>query len=67
MSEIANWNICGGYKLYTTLDLSLQKFAQNEVWNVPKSSPIMNIGAAYDSVEVGTGRDPHHDTKQDIQ
>ena len=53
--RITNWNI-GGYKLYTTLDLSLQKFAQKEVWNVPKSSPIMNIGAAYDSVEVGTGR-----------
>ncbi len=53
--RITNWNI-GGFKLYTTLDLSLQKFAQKEVWNVPKSSPIVNIGAAYDSVEVGTGR-----------
>ncbi len=53
--RITNWNI-GGYKLYTTLDLSLQKFAQKEVWNVPKSSTIMSIGAAFDSVEVGTGR-----------
>jgi membrane peptidoglycan carboxypeptidase len=53
--RITNWNI-GGYKLYTTLNGSLQKFAQTEVWKVPKSSPIMNIGAAYDSVEVGTGR-----------
>ncbi|CAB4866951.1 unannotated protein [freshwater metagenome] len=53
--RITNWNI-GGYKLYTTLDNSLQKFAQKEVWNVPKSSPILNIGAAFDSVEVGTGR-----------
>jgi membrane peptidoglycan carboxypeptidase len=53
--RITNWNI-GGYKLYTTLDLSLQKFAQKEVWNVPKSSTVMSIGAAFDSVEVGTGR-----------
>ncbi|MEY4898191.1 MAG: hypothetical protein RL294_2 [Actinomycetota bacterium] len=53
--RITNWNI-GGYKLYTTLDNSLQKFAQKEVWNVPKSSTLMKIGAAYDSVEVGTGR-----------
>ena len=53
--RITNWNI-GGYKLYTTLDHSLQKFAQKQVWRVPKSSPLLKIGAVFNSVEVGTGR-----------
>lgn len=53
--RITNWNI-GGYKLYTTLDYSLQKFAQKQVWRVPKYSPLLKIGAVFNSVEVGTGR-----------
>jgi membrane peptidoglycan carboxypeptidase len=53
--RITNWNI-GGYKLYTTLDYTLQKFAQKQVWRVPKSSPLLKIGAVFNSVEVGTGR-----------
>jgi len=32
--RLTNWNI-GGYKLYTTLDYTLQKFAQKQVWRVP--------------------------------
>lgn len=53
--RITNWYI-GGYKLYTTLDYSLQKVAQKQAWRVPKSSPLAKIGAVTNSVEVGTGR-----------
>ena len=53
--RLTNWNI-GGYKLYTTLDYTLQKFAQKQVWRVPKYSPLLKIGAVFNSVEVGTGR-----------
>ena len=53
--RITNWHI-GGYKLYTTLNYKLQKITQNQVWRVPKYSPVIKIGAVTDSVEVGTGR-----------
>jgi membrane peptidoglycan carboxypeptidase len=47
----------GGYDIYTSLDLDLQTAAQNISWQyVPKSSPIVDIGEATTSVEVGTGR-----------
>jgi membrane peptidoglycan carboxypeptidase len=51
-----NWQI-GGYKLYTTLDVSLQTQAQaiESAW-VPKSLPTMDVGGATVSVQVGTGR-----------
>jgi membrane peptidoglycan carboxypeptidase len=52
----ANWQI-GGYKLYTTLNVSLQTQAQaiETAW-VPSSLPTMDIGGATVSVQVGTGR-----------
>ena len=51
-----NWQI-GGYKLYTTLDVSLQTQAQaiESAW-VPKTLPTLDIGGATVSVQVGTGR-----------
>lgn len=53
--RLTNWHI-GGYKLYTTLNYKLQKLAQKQAWRVPKSSPVLKIGAVTNSVEVGTGR-----------
>jgi membrane peptidoglycan carboxypeptidase len=53
--RITNWYV-GGYKLYTTLDYSLQKIAQKQAWRVPKSAPQLKIGGVTNSVEVGTGR-----------
>ena len=52
----ANWKI-GGYKIYTSLDVSLQQQAQaiESSW-VPPTLPTMDIGAATTSVQVGTGR-----------
>ena len=46
-----------GWKIYTTLNLDLQKTAQ-KVMNtyVPKTSDLLKIGGAAVSVEVGTGR-----------
>lgn len=47
----------GGYDVYTTLDLDLQRAAVltlNE--NVPKSRPGWDVGGVISSVEVGTGR-----------
>jgi membrane peptidoglycan carboxypeptidase len=47
----------GGYSIYTSLDMRLQTQEQNIVSKyVPSSSPIINIGAAADSVQAGTGR-----------
>jgi membrane peptidoglycan carboxypeptidase len=47
----------GGYDVYTSLDLGLQTRAQALIWNyVPKHSPIIKIGGATTSVEMGTGR-----------
>ncbi|MDQ1513106.1 MAG: hypothetical protein QOC59_948, partial [Microbacteriaceae bacterium] len=46
-----------GWKIYTTLNLNLQKTAQH-VMNtyIPKHSDVFNIGSSAVSVEVGTGR-----------
>jgi len=47
----------GGYDIYTTENLSLQKKAQNTVWQyVPKYTPVLKLGSATTSVEMGTGR-----------
>lgn len=55
----------GGYQVYTTLDLSLQRVAQDAVWNTvapdiaelnAEGVPVYNIGAATTSVQAGTGR-----------
>ncbi len=54
--RLANWRL-GGYEIYTTLNLKLQKAAQNAVRdNVPARSDILDIGSVATSVEVGTGR-----------
>jgi membrane peptidoglycan carboxypeptidase len=46
-----------GWKIYTTLDLDLQKSAQKTMNRyVPKTSKLLDIGGAAISVEVGTGR-----------
>ncbi len=47
----------GGFSVYTTLNYSLQTKAQNYLWQfVPKYTPILKLGAATTSVEMGTGR-----------
>lgn len=55
----------GGYQIYTTLDLSLQRVAQDAVWNTvapdiyeinAEDQLVNNIGAATTSVQAGTGR-----------
>ncbi|HET8957296.1 MAG TPA: transglycosylase domain-containing protein [Microcella sp.] len=55
----------GGYQVYTTLDLSLQRVAQDTVWNTvapdiaevdANGELVYNIGAATTSVQAGTGR-----------
>jgi len=52
----ANWHI-GGYKLYTSLDLRLQKNAQNTIRAfAPPGETRFQLGSAASSVEVGTGR-----------
>lgn len=52
----ANWDK-GGYKVYTSIDLDLQKKAQ-DILNeqAPPSEARFQLGAASDTVEVGTGR-----------
>jgi membrane peptidoglycan carboxypeptidase len=51
-----NWKI-GGYKLYTTLDMELQKVAQNTVRSIaPADETRLQLGSASTSVQVGTGR-----------
>lgn len=54
--RVENWRI-GGYKLYTTLDLRLQKTSQDTVraWANPGETAL-KLGGAAVSVEVGTGR-----------
>ena len=46
-----------GWKIYTTLDLAIEKKAQ-KVMNtyIPKKSDVFDVGSAAVSVEVGTGR-----------
>jgi membrane peptidoglycan carboxypeptidase len=46
-----------GWRIYTTLDLSLQKKAQSAVdYYVPQTPGATDVGAASTSVQVGTGR-----------
>jgi len=52
----ANWKI-GGYKLYTTLDLKLQKKAQDTVRKyAPSSETRLKLGSSAIGVGVGTGK-----------
>ena len=52
----AAWAI-GGYKVYTTLDLRLQKTSQETVRNlVPRKETLLKLGGSSTSVQVGTGR-----------
>jgi membrane peptidoglycan carboxypeptidase len=54
--RLDNWRL-GGYDLYTTINLSLQKVAQDKIRElVPATDGRLNIGSAATSVEVGTGR-----------
>jgi membrane peptidoglycan carboxypeptidase len=51
----ANW-ARGGYEIYTSLDLKLNKVAQDSIWaHAPGSEERFNLGAASTTVEVGTG------------
>jgi membrane peptidoglycan carboxypeptidase len=46
-----------GWKIYTTLDLGIEKKAQSAMNTyVPKSSTLFSVGGASVSLEVGTGR-----------
>jgi membrane peptidoglycan carboxypeptidase len=46
-----------GWKIYTTLDMSIEKKAQKAMNTyVPKTSTVFSVGGASVSVEVGTGR-----------
>ncbi|MGN6444977.1 transglycosylase domain-containing protein [Amnibacterium sp.] len=46
-----------GWKIYTTLDLGIEKKAQAAMNTyVPKSSSVLSLGGASTSIEVGTGR-----------
>ncbi|HWR84454.1 MAG TPA: transglycosylase domain-containing protein [Rhodoglobus sp.] len=50
------WNR-GGWKLYTTLDLDLQRVAQNALWAyAPNNETGFALGGASTSVQPGTGR-----------
>ena len=54
--RLANLNT-KGWKVYTTLDLDLQKKAQKAVdYYVPQTPGSADVGAATTSVQVGTGR-----------
>ena len=49
--------VAGGLKIYTTLNLDLQRKAQKTMNTyVPMKSPVGNIASAATTVEVGTGR-----------
>jgi membrane peptidoglycan carboxypeptidase len=51
-----NWRV-GGYTLYTTLDLRLQKVSQNTIEQyAPKDETLLKLGSANSVVEAGTGR-----------
>jgi membrane peptidoglycan carboxypeptidase len=46
-----------GWKIYTTLNLGLEKSAKQTLSTyVPSSSPVFNVGGTVISLEVGTGR-----------
>ncbi|CAN5233385.1 hypothetical protein BH11ACT2_BH11ACT2_06140 [soil metagenome] len=52
----ANWRL-GGYTLYTTLDLRLQKVAQKAIAAyAPAHEPLFDLGASAVTVQAGTGR-----------
>ena len=52
----ARWRL-GGLDVYTTLNLELQKTAQDRVWEViPNDEERLELGGAISSVEVKTGR-----------
>jgi membrane peptidoglycan carboxypeptidase len=54
--RIANWKT-GGYKIYTSLNLSMQAAADAAMpVQAPATETRAPLGAAADSVEVGTGR-----------
>lgn len=54
--RLANWKL-GGYDIYTTMNLSLQRVAQDRVREVvPATSTILDIGSVAVSVEAKTGR-----------
>lgn len=54
--RLNNWRI-GGYTLYTTLDIRLQKVAQKAVQQyAPKDETLLKLGASAVTVETGTGR-----------
>ncbi|MEY4313068.1 MAG: hypothetical protein RLZZ319_577, partial [Actinomycetota bacterium] len=53
--RLTNWHI-GGYKLYTTMNYTLQKVAQKQAWRAPKTMTGVDLGSATSSIEVGTGR-----------
>ena len=54
--RLANWKL-GGYDVYTTMNLSLQRVAQDRVRAVvPPTSTILDIGSVAVSVEAKTGR-----------
>jgi len=47
----------GGYDIYTTLDIDLQRTAENTIAeNVPQTFDGWDVGAVATSVQVGTGR-----------
>jgi len=49
--------VSGGYKIYTTLDLDLQKTAQDSLRTyVPQTAPGMDLGGTSVAVEQNTGR-----------
>ena len=52
----ANWKI-GGYKIYSSLDLRLQRVAQDTLAaGAPAAETRLQLGAASTSLQVGTGR-----------
>lgn len=52
----ANWKR-GGYKLYTSLDMDLQKPAQDAVWAyAPNTETAFALGSVANTVQAGTGR-----------
>jgi membrane peptidoglycan carboxypeptidase len=54
--RLTAWKL-GGYDIYTTLNLSLQKVAQDQLRGlVPATSTIMDIGSVAVTVQAGTGR-----------
>ncbi len=54
--RIANWKL-GGYDIYTTMNMSLQRVAQDRVRElIPTTSTILDIGSVAVSVEAKTGR-----------